>query len=225
MGKQKERAFPGYVCPSCGVLVLSEAAVAVPHDHHDEPLCVICAPYDPAREGIAIILLSDAIDECCKPKASLGAERRDPKRVTFSQVIFEPKELQRAIQVNEFSKDILDSFFGDAPPRSAKANARDASKQIMDEANTILAQYSQDPSRIGSVILPDELATRYIAVMHFLHDNYVPAHRRYLESKEDLEQARLNSYSNFWHIGSLIRTGRMASRPSPWVTGEERPRF
>lgn len=38
-----------HICPNCNVRVLSEAAV-VEVPGQDEPLCVICAPYDPERE-------------------------------------------------------------------------------------------------------------------------------------------------------------------------------
>jgi hypothetical protein len=29
----------------------------------------------------------------------------------------------------------------------------------------------------------------------------------------------------FWHIGSLVRTGQLATSVSPWITGKEKPRF
>lgn len=218
----RAKAFQDYICPNCNVRVLSEAAVTeVPGQ--DEPLCVICAPYDPDREDVAILLLHDAAQDVLQ-RVSMGALKRETTRIPFTNVVFRPEEIDRALDLNVFIRGLFDVYYEDAPTGSTRARLRDGAKGIVDQVSEILLRH-QEEDRKSSVIIPKELSDRYIASLDILHAHYVSVHRGYIESQRNLEEARVRSYDAFWHIGALIRNGELARKPSPWTTGESQPRF
>jgi hypothetical protein len=211
-----------HICPNCNVRVLSEAAV-VEVPGQDEPLCVICAPYDPEREDVAILLLHDAAQDVLQ-RASMGALKSETTRIPFTNVVIRPEEIERTLDLNDFIRGLFDVYYEDAFPGSARARLRDGVKGIIDQVDEILLKHDEE-GRKGSVIIPKELTDRYIASLDILHAHYVSVHRKYIESERDLEAARVRSYDAFWHIGALIRNGELARRPAPWTTGESQPRF
>lgn len=215
-----------FVCPGCGVVVLGDVATAR-DPITDEETCLFCAPHDPAREDMAILFLHDAQDAMLGRLApSLGATRRQEPPSRPSNVVINPEQGPTAIALGDFAKTMLGLLYEDAKFGSPSQIVRDGGKEIIDNMNLLLkAKLIESGHRESPFILAKEETDKYLGIMELLHTRYVQAHRRLLEAAVDKEDARKRSYTMFWHIGSLIRTGQLARTVSPWVTGKEAPRF
>jgi hypothetical protein len=212
-----------YCCPSCGVVVLSGDAI-VP----EEDSCVLCAPYDEAREPYSLDLISDALDYSLRGGWSMGAKPAPPPPSRPSNAMFTPDQAKTALEVNAFAKHMLDILYEDAKFGSANQVVRDGGKQILDGVNLLINAKIMDPSQVARtapVILTKEDTNRYLGILELLHTRYTPAHQAYISTSANVEEARRHSYGMFWHIGSLVRTGQLATSVSPWITGKEKPRF
>jgi len=211
-----------FCCPSCGVVVLSGDAV-VP----EEDACVLCAPYDPDREEASLHLINDALEHSLSG-FSMGAKPAPPPPSRPSNAMFTPDQAKAALEVNAFAKHMLDILYEDAKFGSANQVVRDAGTKVLDGVNDLIQAKLQDPSQVSRttpLILSKEDTNRYLGILELLHTRYTPAHKAYINVSQDLEEARRHSYAMFWHIGSLVRTGQLATSVSPWITGKEKPRF
>ena len=214
-----------YCCPSCGVIVLSGGAVAY-DSTSGEDVCVICAPYDDSREDFSILLLQDALEDSLHRK-SLGAKRPEPVQRP-SNVMISPDQATTAIDLDNFSKTLLDILYEDAKFGTANQIVKDGGKQILEGVNALIRAKLLDPSHAGRtspLILTKEDTDRYLGILELLHTRYTQAHKIFVSNSQNHEDARKFSYGMFWHIGSLIRTGQLATTVSPWVTGTQAPRF
>lgn len=211
-----------FCCPSCGVVVLSGDAV-VP----EEDACVLCAPYDPEREAAALRLIDDALEHSLRD-IYMGAKPAPPPPSRPSNAMFMPDQEKAALEVNAFAKRMLEILYEDAKFGSANQVVREAGKQVLDGVNQVIEAKLTDPSQVvrtSPVILTKEDTHRYLGILELLHTRYTPAHNAYVSSSANVEEAKRHSYTMFWHIGSLIRTGQLATSVSPWITGKEKPRF
>lgn len=218
-----------WICPGCGVF-----AMGTPPDEPvpEDAVCVFCAPYDPEREGFAILLLQDALEEDLvrqKPKR-LGA--RDPQK--NPEIWRKPdhlevlsKQVDYFFEFQDFLATILDLLYEGAPPGSPLGRTRDFSKEILDAVSArVDAEHRKNPARGTTPIIVSGVDfDRYHAILDLLQSRYLIAHKKFLEAQPDKEQARKASYTHFWNLGSLVRTGHLAESMSPWVTGKEKPRF
>lgn len=215
-----------FVCPGCGVVVLGDVGTAQDPLTNEET-CLFCAPHDPSREDLAILFLNDAQDAMLgSVHASLGATRRQEPPQRPGNVVVAPDQGQQAVALAEFVKEMLDVLYEDAKVGTPNQIIRDGGKGILD--NWILAMRAkllEAGERQSPFILVKEESEKVLGILELLHMRYVQAHRKYLESAVDKEEARKRSYTMFWHMGNLIRTGQLARTVSPWVTGKEAPRF
>lgn len=216
-----------FICPGCGVVVLEDIATA------QDPLtgqreCVFCAPYDPAREDVALLFLDDAQEAELGRKRSpkMGATRRpEPPRRPTNVVIY-PDQGAAAIALAEFAKEMFDLLYEGAKFGSPNQIVRDGAKEILDNASLLIkAKLIESGRRETPFILAKEETDKVLGLLELLHTRYMQAHRKLLEISRDKEEDRKRSYTMFWHIGSLVRTGELAKTVSPWVTGKEAPRF
>lgn len=214
-----------YCCPSCGVIVLSGSAV-VQDPITSEDVCVLCAPYDENREDLSILLLRDAFEQSLYAPAMGARQIQPPSRP--SNVMVSPDQAKMAIDVNVFSKNMLDILYEDAKFGTPNQIVRDGGKQILEGVNALIRVKLLDPSMIGRstpLIVTKEDTDRYLGIMELIHTRYTQAHKIFVSGFENAEEARKVSYTMFWHIGSLVRTGQLSTTVSPWVTGEQKPRF
>lgn len=212
-----------YCCPSCGVVVLGNAGLA-PDPIGGEDICLFCAPYDSQRESLAILFLQDALDQTLSP--SMGARRPEPP-TRPSQIMVLPDQAKTASQLNNFMKELLDILYEDAKFGTAHQIVRDGGKQIIDHINLLIKAKLLEaiPGRESPLLVSKEDTDKYLGIIELLHTRYTQAHKTFVDRSENPEEARRFSYGMFWHIGSLIRTGALATTISPWVTGREKPRF
>ena len=212
-----------YVCPSCGVMVSSE--VGLGEDRvTGEPLCVICAPYDPEREQFAILFLDDAQEEMLKRQgdglgtASQAEEGRPPN------IIIRKDDADEAMALNDFLAELFEGLYGEAPAGSTDRMVLDHSLSELKDVNALIKAKLVE-GKVSQLIMSKEDSDQYFQVLELLHTRYINAHRVYIDAATGLEEARQQSYHFFWHLGSLVRSARLAAKESPWVTGEKPPRF
>lgn len=218
------RAYPAYVCPGCGVSVYSELGLVEPPDG-TAPVCLFCAPYDPDREDLAVLLLHDAEVELSGRSPRMGAHKDEVWKKP-ARIVIEAPRAETALRMNAFLKSLLDVLYEDARRDSPYAQVRDRSKAVIDDVSRFIeAKLEADPGRTGAIVITDQLFDRYYAILDLLQNRYVIAHKKWIESSPDKELARFESYGHFWQLGALIRMGHLADRPAPWVTGAEKPRF
>lgn len=214
-----------YCCPSCGVIVLSGNAVA--HDpSSSEDVCVLCAPYDEKREDFSILLLDDALEQSLY-SSSLGAKQIQPPSRPQNAMI-SPDQAKTAIEVNDFAKMLLEILYGDAKFGTTNQFVLQSGKQILGHINMLIRAKLLDPSQAGRLtplIVTKEDTDRYLGILELLHTRYTNVHKIFVGDAANPEEARRLSYAMFWHIGSLIRVGQLATTISPWITGEQKPRF
>lgn len=216
-----------FVCPGCGVVVLDKIAIGC-NPQTGEDVCVFCAPHDPEREDMAILFLDDAQQVQMGRQASptLGATRRPEPPSRPGNVTIYPDQGASALALNEFAKEMLDLLYEGSKFGSANQIVRDGGKQILDNVSLLIkAKLTEAGHRESPFILEKTETDKYLGILELLHTRYMMAHRRLLETVGDKEAARKRSYSMFWHLGSLIRSGELAKSVSPWITGKEAPRF
>jgi hypothetical protein len=133
-----------------------------------------------------------------------------------------------AIDLNHFAKQLLDILYEDAKPGSANQDVRENGKKIMEDVNRLIRAKLLDPSsamRQTPLILTKEDTQKYLGIMDLIHTRYTQAHKTFVGDSDNPVGAQLFSYTMLWHIGNLIRSGTLATTVSPWVTGEQPPRF
>jgi len=214
-----------YCCPSCGVVVLSGVAIAE-DPGTGEDVCLFCAPYDESREDFSILFLQDALEKSLQ-SAQMGVRQVEPPSRPLN-VMIAPDQAKIAIELNNFLKKILDILYEDAKFGSTNQIVRDGGKQILEDINVNIRAKLLDPGsamRLSPLILTKEDTGRYLGILELIHTRYTYAHKTIVGDSEDPEATRRYSYTMFWHMGSLIRIGQLATTISPWITGKEKPRF
>jgi hypothetical protein len=215
-----------YCCPSCGVVVLSGIGLA-PDPVSGEDVCLFCAPYDPHHEDLAILFLQDALEKS-HSSPEMGAARRPEPPQRPSNIMISPGQAKIALDLNAFLKMLLDILYEDAKFGTSNQIVRDGGKQIIDHVSVLIKAKLLDPGsalRQSPLIVTKEDTDRFLGILELLHTRYTQAHKIYVEVSENPEESRRLSYTMFWHIGSMIRTGQLATTVSPWITGEQPPRF
>lgn len=215
-----------YCCPSCGVVVLSGIGLAS-DPVSGEDVCLFCAPYDPHHEDLAILFLQDALEKSFS-SPSMGAQRQPEPPQRPSNIMIAPDQAKQALELNTFLKKILDILYEDAKFGTANQIVRDGGKQIIDHVNLLIKAKLLDPAsamRQSPLIVTKEDTDRFLGIVELLHHRYTQAHKTIVADSEAPEETRRFSYTMFWHIGSMLRTGQLATTISPWITGEQAPRF
>ncbi len=189
-----------------------------------EPLCVICAPYDPTREDLAILFLDDAQEEMFKRHGGGLGAAFEPEEGRPGNIIIRKDDADEAIALNDFLAELFEGLYGDAPAGSTNRRILDHSLGELKDVNALIKAKLVDRN-VAQMIMSKEDSDQYFQVLELLHTRYINAHRVYIDTALDFEDARRQSYHFFWHLGSLVRSARLAAKESPWVTGEKPPRF
>lgn len=157
---------------------------------------------------------------------SLGCHPEPPSKP--SNVHIPPLKATVAIDLNLFVKQLLDILYEDAKPGTANQLIRENGKKILESVNQLIRAKLLDPSsalRETPLILIKEDTQKYLGILELIHTRYTQAHKTFVGDSTNPVGAQLFSYTMFWHIGSLIRIGTLATTVSPWITGEQPPRF
>lgn len=203
-------------------------------DEDAEPICLYChmagedqprrLPFDEGEliENPDGEELAEYFTEGMLPVISGSGFEENPGRVPGVNAFTVTKA--RALEflgLNDFLMELLDILYESAPPDSAAAITRDASKSFIE---TVMKRVEEklvpdDPTKgikklivvDGSISEGGREASSYLQILNLLQQRYLTAEKKYLElvDPKEWEQAKIWSYRSLWNITGLIRTGEM----------------
>jgi hypothetical protein len=203
-------------------------------------VCVFCTDtrFEDASHGQYedndYVDIEDIIQEEINKEYTENPRREEVEHVKQPKnIIVQHGEVDEYRDLVEFIKDILDIEYFKYEPHQDKYQFNVLVKKHFDDSVKLFeakrkSQYVARPtiSTRAPIIMDKQDSSHLWQLIMLLETKYGKHIRRYsLSGKDRADQlARRNNFYRFvWHLGNLYRKGKMADRPSKWITGQQPP--